>query len=179
MRGNGRRFPLGKLPGGLQGCRFFCAAALGIILLFPMEIQAAEPGSFTYKSVEEQTEEPDTSLLNDLDFSDIQQTVDEILMDLYKHSPDILCLSCYLWNISYIKQIVTELPKVLPYTDIWLGGPEVSYSAQELLEEYAAVAGIMCGEGEETFLELMEYYHSGTGKTGGAGYITVEHLRQE
>lgn len=79
MKGNGRRFPLGKLPGGLQGCRFFCAAALGIILLFPMEIQAAEPGSFTYKSVEEQTEEPDTSLLNDLDFSDIQQTVDEIL----------------------------------------------------------------------------------------------------
>lgn len=98
----------------------------------------------------------------------INQTVDEILMDLYKHSPDILCLSCYLWNISYIKQIVTELPKVLPYTDIWLGGPEVSYSARELLEEYAAVAGIMCGEGEETFLELIEYYHSGTGKTSDA-----------
>ena len=70
---------MGKLPGGVQGCRFFCAAVLGIILLFRMEIQAAEPGSFTYKSVEEQTEEPDTSLLNDLDFSDIQQTVDEIL----------------------------------------------------------------------------------------------------
>ena len=98
----------------------------------------------------------------------INQTVDEILMDLYKHSPDILCLSCYLWNISYIKQIVTELPKVLPYTAIWLGGPEVSYSARELLEEYAAVAGIMCGEGEETFLELIEYYHSGTGKTSDA-----------
>ena len=54
----------------------------------------------------------------------INQTVDEILMDIYSRQPDILCLSCYLWNISYVGQIVTEAPKILPHTEIWLGGPE-------------------------------------------------------
>ena len=59
----------------------------------------------------------------------INQTIDEILMDIYSRQPDVLCISCYLWNISYVGQIVTEVPKILPDTKIWLGGPEVSYDA--------------------------------------------------
>lgn len=90
----------------------------------------------------------------------INQPIDEILMDIYTRKPDILCISCYLWNISYVRQLICEIPKVLPATKIWLGGPEVSYNAGELLEEYPGLAGIICGEGEETFLELMDYYHS-------------------
>ena len=92
----------------------------------------------------------------------INQPIDEILMDIYTRKPDILCISCYLWNISYARQLIREIPKVLPATKIWLGGPEVSYNAGELLEEYPGLAGIICGEGEETFLELMNYYHSVT-----------------
>ena len=92
----------------------------------------------------------------------INQPVDEILMDIYTRKPDILCISCYLWNISYVRQLIREIPKALPDTKIWLGGPEVSYNAGELLEEYPGLAGIICGEGEETFLELMDYYHSVT-----------------
>lgn len=89
----------------------------------------------------------------------INQTVDEILMDIYKHQPDILCFSCYLWNIVYVEQLLREVPKVLPHTKLWLGGPEVSYNASAMLEEFPALDGIMCGEGEETFCELMDYYH--------------------
>ena len=89
----------------------------------------------------------------------INQTIDEILMDIYSRQPDVLCISCYLWNISYVGQIVTEVPKILPDTKIWLGGPEVSYDAPEELRRYPGVDGVMCGEGEETFLELMEYWH--------------------
>lgn len=88
----------------------------------------------------------------------INQTVDEILMDIYGRQPDILCLSCYLWNISYVGQIVTEVPKILPHTQIWLGGPEVSYDASDVLKRYPGVAGVMRGEGEAAFLELMEYW---------------------
>ena len=91
----------------------------------------------------------------------INQPIDEILMDIYTHRPDILCFSCYLWNISYVEQLIREIPKVLPDTKIWLGGPEVSYNAREMLDEYPGLTGIICGEGEETFLELMDYYHSG------------------
>ncbi len=89
----------------------------------------------------------------------INQTVDEILMDIYSRQPDVLCMSCYLWNIAYVGQVVTEVPKILPDTKIWLGGPEVSYDAPEVLRKYPGVDGVMCGEGEETFLELMEYWN--------------------
>lgn len=93
----------------------------------------------------------------------INQPFDEILMDIYKKHPDILCISCYLWNISCVEQLITEIPKILPDTKIWLGGPEVSYNGKEMLQTFPGLAGIMCGEGEKTFLELMEYYETGHG----------------
>ena len=91
----------------------------------------------------------------------INQPVDEILMDIYERRPDILCISCYLWNISYVEQLIREIPKVLPETKIWLGGPEVSYNAREMLDGYPGLAGVMCGEGEQIFLELLETYAAG------------------
>lgn len=92
----------------------------------------------------------------------INQTVDEILMDIYRRRPDILCISCYLWNISYVWQVIAEIPKILPEVKIWLGGPEVSFDGSEILEIHPGLTGVMCGEGEETFLELMDYYHGQT-----------------
>ena len=89
----------------------------------------------------------------------INQTIDEILMDIYRQQPDILCISCYLWNISYVRQVTAEIPKILPDVRIWLGGPEVSFSGSGMLESCPHLTGVMCGEGEETFLELMDYYH--------------------
>ena len=95
----------------------------------------------------------------------INQPLDQILMDLYKKSPDVLCFSCYLWNIEYVEHLIVELGKIMPKTDIWLGGPEVSYHAVHVLEQFPQVCGIMRGEGEETFLELMDFYHQSQGKT--------------
>lgn len=94
----------------------------------------------------------------------INQPLDQILMDLYKRKPEVLCFSCYLWNIEYVEQLITELGKIMPQTDIWLGGPEVSYHASHMLEQFPQVYGIMRGEGEETFLELTEFYHNNSGK---------------
>ena len=94
----------------------------------------------------------------------INQPLDQILMDLYKRKPEVLCFSCYLWNIEYVEQLVAELGKIMPQTDIWLGGPEVSYHASHMLEQFPQVYGIMRGEGEETFLELTEFYHNNSGK---------------
>lgn len=89
----------------------------------------------------------------------INQRLDEILMDIYKRKPDMICFSCYLWNIMYVEQLVKDLPKVLPDLEIWLGGPEVSFHAPEVLKKIPQVRGVMCGEGEETFFELLEHYH--------------------
>ena len=95
----------------------------------------------------------------------INQPLDPILMDLYKRKPEVLCFSCYLWNIEYVEQLITELGKIMPQTDIWLGGPEVSYHASHMLEQFPQVYGIMRGEGEETFLELAEFYYNNSGKS--------------
>ena len=93
----------------------------------------------------------------------INQQVDDILQDLYKKQPDVLCFSCYIWNITYVEELVEDIGKICPHTDIWLGGPEVSYDAKAVLERNPNVTGVMCGEGEATFLELMQHYH-GEGK---------------
>ncbi len=84
----------------------------------------------------------------------INQQTEEILMDVYKRRPDVLCISCYIWNISQVEELIREIPKILPEVQIWLGGPEVSYNARDVLEKYPQTAGVMQGEGEETFLEL-------------------------
>ena len=57
----------------------------------------------------------------------INQQVDDILMSLYQKHPDILCFSCYIWNIEYIERVIREIHKLLPDVPIWLGGPEVFY----------------------------------------------------
>ena len=80
----------------------------------------------------------------------INQQKDDILMDIYKRQPDILCLSCYIWNLDYIEEIVLEIGKLRPDMPIWLGGPEVSYDAKEVLRRLPCVKGVMKGEGEKT-----------------------------
>lgn len=89
----------------------------------------------------------------------INQQVDDILMDLYKKKPDILCFSCYIWNLSYVEELVRELGKIFPSVPIWVGGPEVSYDTKDVLERLPEVTGVIFGEGEKTFLEVVEYYH--------------------
>lgn len=86
----------------------------------------------------------------------INQQTDDILRDLYKRQPDMLCFSCYIWNISHVEAIVRELGKILPHTEIWLGGPEVSYDSEEVLRRLPEVKGVMKGEGEETFAMLAD-----------------------
>lgn len=94
----------------------------------------------------------------------INQNMDEILSDIFLRKPDILMFSCYLWNIDYVDQIIIEIKKVLPDIIIWLGGPEVSYNAREVLEKYPQVTGIICGEGEESLRQVLMYYEKGEGE---------------
>ena len=95
----------------------------------------------------------------------INQQIDRILADLYEKKPDILCFSCYIWNITCVREVLAEVKKVLPEVKIWLGGPEVSYNAVAFLKKYPQVDGIMKGEGEQTFLELLQALRENTSLT--------------
>jgi len=88
----------------------------------------------------------------------INHAFTDVLADIYLRKPDVIGLSCYIWNIEQMLELVKELAKLLPKVPIWLGGPEVTYDAPGLLEKYPQLAGIMIGEGEATFRELLGYY---------------------
>lgn len=88
----------------------------------------------------------------------INWRMQDILAELYKKKPEVIGFSCYIWNWDMIRSLLSELPKVLPETEIWLGGPEVSFHADALLREYTQVKGIMLGEGEAVFRDLLSYY---------------------
>lgn len=88
----------------------------------------------------------------------INQQKDDIMRDIYLEHPDVVCVSCYIWNLSFVKELMAELIKILPGADFWAGGPEVSYDAEKFLTENSEFKGVMVGEGEETFKELAGYY---------------------
>lgn len=91
----------------------------------------------------------------------INQLKDDILGDIYRTHPDVVCVSCYIWNITFVKELMQDLRKILPGVPFWAGGPEVSYDAEEFLSKNPAFNGVMVGEGEETFLELVKHYVEG------------------
>lgn len=91
----------------------------------------------------------------------INQPKDEILKDIYSSGADVVCFSCYIWNVSFVRELIRDLVKILPKTAFWAGGPEVSYDAEKFLTEMPEMTGVMVGEGEKTFHDLLEFYIDG------------------
>lgn len=88
----------------------------------------------------------------------INHQTDDIFRSIYSKKPQLLFFSCYIWNRRMIVELAENLRKVLPKLVIWAGGPEVSYDARSFLEEYPQFDGVMCGEGERTFAQVLRYY---------------------
>lgn len=86
----------------------------------------------------------------------INNNENDIIKAIYREQPDIIGISCYIWNMNDVKSLIPTLKKILPQAIIILGGPEVSYESAELLNE-SAVDLIMEGEGEQTWAEYLEY----------------------
>lgn len=110
----------------------------------------------------------------------INQQKDEILRDIYLEKPDIICFSCYIWNISFVKEIAEDLKKILPDSVFWAGGPEVSFDAEDFLKKNPGFFGVMVGEGEETFRELCRFYVDNKGnleEIPGIAFYSGEKIR--
>lgn len=92
----------------------------------------------------------------------IHDPLDQVVAEIFEEAPDLIGLSCYIWNIEKIEKILPTLRKVLPKAFIILGGPEVSYDAREYMIKFPDVNAIAVGEGEELFRELvyaLDYGH--------------------
>ena len=88
----------------------------------------------------------------------INHHASEIFDDIYLHHADLVCFSCYIWNIEYVRQLVRNLKNLCPNVKIWVGGPEVSYDCESFLRSLPQVDGILYGEGERSFPALLEHY---------------------
>lgn len=98
----------------------------------------------------------------------INHSQEAILADIYRRKPDVVGFSCYIWNIDYVKQLLADLPKVLPHVRIWLGGPEASYSGEGLFSQFPQIDLVMKGEGEETFCRLLSCLEDSWGQERSA-----------
>lgn len=88
----------------------------------------------------------------------INQLPSYMLQEIYRQHPDVIAFSCYIWNRSIIDQLIPDLHKILPDTDIWAGGPEVSYENMQKLSARWQLRGIMSGPGEAAFSRLVTAY---------------------
>ena len=88
----------------------------------------------------------------------INQNRDEILKDIYRRQAEMVCFSCYIWNLDYVESMIRDVKKVMEDVIIWAGGPEVSYDSRETLGRLPELTGVMKGEGEKTFAKLCEVY---------------------
>lgn len=86
----------------------------------------------------------------------INNRKEDILKGLYRERADVIAISCYIWNFSMVKELLYDIHTIMPDTWILLGGPEASYQTGEIYKEFPFIKAIMVGEGEVTFLKLME-----------------------
>ena len=81
---------------------------------------------------------------------------ENVVADIFEKGADVLCFSCYIWNIEYVKDIVSVIRTVMPDGIIIAGGPEVSYDAREFLSQNTAFDAVMRGEGERVFAQIVQ-----------------------
>jgi len=85
----------------------------------------------------------------------INDNIEWMLAKTYMEKPDVIAFSCYIWNITQVLKLASDLKKVLPYTPIIFGGPEVSFGPEEVMLNNPFVDYIISGEGEISFSQLL------------------------
>lgn len=88
--------------------------------------------------------------------SSINNQLPNIIREVIESKPEILLVSTYIWNKEFVFKIIVELKKINPDLKIYLGGPEVSYNAEEVMKMYTEIDGIIEGEGEKIVMNLLQ-----------------------
>src|SRR5574344_755712 len=124
----------------------------------------AKKNNLSAKANSEQTsaDVADNHFVLQTSYFTINQPLLEILQGIALAKPDAVFFSVYIWNVSLTMQVVTELKKILPDCLVAVGGPEVSYDAEQVLAKNTALDIVMAGEGERTVTELCEAIASPT-----------------
>lgn len=85
----------------------------------------------------------------------INMRKEDILEDIYRKQPDVICFSCYIWNRNMVSGLIRDIRRILPEVPVWAGGPDVTYEAESFLKQFPECTGVMVGEGERSFHGLI------------------------
>lgn len=110
--------------------------------------------------------------------STINNPLEEILSEICERRPDVVLLSCYIWNWNMMRRLADEISSCLSDAAIWAGGPEVSFESERILRENPWLSGIMQGEGEESCLKVIQSYRANEPLSGilSGGEVQMEQL---
>lgn len=86
----------------------------------------------------------------------INQPVGDVLRGIASFKADLVLFSTYIWNAEYTCKILPDIKKILPNALVGAGGPEFGYGATKYLKNLSSLDFIIFGEGERTFVELIE-----------------------
>lgn len=81
----------------------------------------------------------------------INENVGMIVDEIYRHKPDILVATAWLFNHEQLLHIVSRLKALLPDSCFILGGPEFLGNNEEFLRKNTFINCVFRGEGEEAF----------------------------
>lgn len=93
----------------------------------------------------------------DTDFIEltVNQSKHYILSQIHQQKPDVICFSCYIWNVELIRAVAEDYKKIVKDVKIIVGGPEVSYESEKLLEQNPYFDYIYSGQVGTNFLSLL------------------------
>ncbi len=89
----------------------------------------------------------------------INQKIEYITDEILSTNAELVCFSCYIWNIEYIYDIIYILKIARPNLNILLGGPEVSYEIKKTMQDNNLIDFVIYGEGEISFKEFLTTFH--------------------
>ncbi|MDD7362522.1 MAG: DUF4080 domain-containing protein [Peptoniphilus sp.] len=87
----------------------------------------------------------------------VNEPEEQCLAKIALERPDFIMYSTYIWNWERVRRIGAYIRKANPSVRQFLGGPEVSYDACERMRDHSWIDGILCGEGELSFNDLLTY----------------------
>ena len=85
----------------------------------------------------------------------INENLGTVVDEIYRHKPDILASTCWLFNHEALMHIVSRVKALLPESCLILGGPEFLGDNEAFLRRNPYVDCVFRGEGEEGFSQWL------------------------
>ena len=101
----------------------------------------------------------DTDMEWEIVSATINENIGMIVDEIYRHQPDIIAATCWLFNHEALMHITSRVKALLPHACLILGGPEFLGENESFLRRNPFVDCVFRGEGEEEFPRWLKVWN--------------------